>query len=111
MLSTFVGKTFLAGLEYLFVIENILSETIFFRVAIARRLAIANSRGISYCQTSGYSKYSGKVPLPDVLPQQIICEYSAARRVLQDLCRKFVCVEVLRPSQPSGVMSSAVSFA
>ena len=25
-------------------------------------------------------------------------------------CRMFVCVEVLRPSQPNGVMSSAVSL-
>ena len=26
-------------------------------------------------------------------------------------CSRFVCVEVLRPSQPNGVMSSAVSLA
>ena len=37
----------------------------FGKSAIARRLAIARSRRHCYCQTSGYSKISGKLLLPD----------------------------------------------
>ena len=36
-----------------------------------------------------------------------ICHSSLPRTVLEKV---FVCVEVLRPSQPNGVMSSAVSL-
>ena len=36
--------------------------------------------------------------------------HSARRLMVIDIYMKFVCVEVLRPSQPNGVMSSAVSL-
>ena len=41
-------------------------HVIYYGVAIARRLAIANTRGKCYCQTSGNSTKSGKMLLPDV---------------------------------------------
>ena len=39
-----------------------------------------------------------------------ICVYLMKIKVVSITSKLFVCVEVLRPSQPSGVMSSAVSL-
>ena len=36
--------------------------------------------------------------------------FNALQKSISSYCFVFVCVEVLRPSQPSGVMSSAVSL-
>ena len=42
------------------------SDSFKYGVSIARRLAIAKTRGKCYCQTSGNSTKSGKMLLPDV---------------------------------------------
>ena len=39
-----------------------------------------------------------------------ICFHGVIRKISVLLGENFICVEVLRPSQPSGVMSSAVSL-
>ena len=38
------------------------------------------------------------------------CNIDSFYNLKYDLCQQFVCVEVLRPSQPNGVMSSASSL-
>ena len=58
------------------------------------------------CQNLFYGKIRNTVNLSSALVAQIVtkvkcCKYAS---------KSFVCVEVLRPSQPNGVMSSAVSL-
>ena len=50
-------------------------------------------------QAKAFSYFSTKIYLTDVLLMST-----------HNICFCFVCVEVLRPSQPNGVMSSAVSL-
>ena len=40
----------------------------------------------------------------------MMCVLTSLSYISLDILENFVCVEVLRPSQPNGVMSSAVSL-